>query len=109
MNVYEVLKESILSKSPCRIAKFGEPPRDICPYRLGTSSKGVMNVIYYQFGGYTTHAGGLEPDGSSANWRCNHVADIETAYKIDGSWHEPNVKPKTRGYCVVYADAAVQY
>jgi hypothetical protein len=109
MGVYDTLKKAILSKSPCLIAKPGEPQRSICPYRLGKSAKGDVNVIYYQFGGYTSHAGGLEPDGASGNWRCNHVADIATASILDGPWHEPTAKPKTRGHCVVYADVEVGY
>ncbi|MGO9096994.1 MAG: hypothetical protein ACLQGV_17445 [Bryobacteraceae bacterium] len=109
MGVYETLKQAILSKNPCVIAKAGEPSRSICPYRLGTSAKGELNVIYYQFDGYTSQAGGLQPDGSTANWRCNHVADIETACLAAGPWHEPTVKPKTRGHCVVYTDVEVDY
>jgi hypothetical protein len=109
MSVYEVLSQAILNMKPCVISKPGEPERSICPYRLGRSSKGDINVIYYQFAGYTSHPGGLEPDGASANWRCNHVADLDTAEIIDGDWHEPLVKPKTRGYCVVVDDFAVNY
>jgi len=109
MSVYDTLRQAILSKSPCMIAKPGEPSRGICPYRLGTSAKGDVNVIYYQFEGYTTQPGGLEPDGSSANWRCNHVADLATAEMVEGHWHEPDQKPKTRGHCVVFADFEVDY
>jgi hypothetical protein len=109
MGVYDVLSQAIQTKSPCEVAKSDEPSRSICPYRLGRSSKGETNVIYYQFDGYTSQAGGLQPDGSSANWRCNHVADLVTAQIIPGEWHEPVVKPKTRGYCVVYADFSVTY
>jgi hypothetical protein len=100
MGVYEILAQAIQSKSPCLISKPGQPSRSICPNRIGRSSEGVMNVVYYQFDGYTTQAGGLQPDGSVRNWRCNHVADIATASLIEGRWHEPDIKPKTRGHCV---------
>jgi hypothetical protein len=109
MNVYQTLRAAILSKSPCVISKPGEPERQICPYRLGRSAKEALNVVYYQFGGYTTRAGGLKPDGSTENWRCNHVVDIATARIINGTWHEPTAKPKTRGYCVVHVDVEVEY
>ena len=109
MSVYDTLSKAIQSKKPCEIAKPGQPSRSICPYRLGTSAHGVMNLGYYQYGGFTTTAGGLQPDGSSANWRCNHVADIATATIIDGPWHEPTVKPKTTGKCVVNVDFEVAY
>jgi hypothetical protein len=109
MGVYETLAQAIQTKSPCHIAKPGEPYRSICPYRLGRSSKGEVNVIYYQFDGYTSRPEGLGYDGSSDNWRCNHVADIAIASIIEGHWHEPAVKPKTRGHCVVHAEYAVNY
>jgi hypothetical protein len=109
MGIYETLAQAIQSKSPCLIAKPGEPTRSICPYRLGRSAKGEVNVIYYQFDGYTSKPEGLQYDGSPDNWRCNHVGDIGTASLIEGQWHEPDVKPKTRGHCVVFADFEVDY
>lgn len=109
MSVYGTLRQSILTKSPCVISKPGEPQRGICPYRLGRSAKGGTNVVYYQYGGYTSRPEGLEPDGSSANWRCNHVADISSAEAVPGRWHEPQEKPKTRGHCVVFAEVEVDY
>ena len=113
MGVYQTLRQAILTKQPCLIAKPGEPPRRVCPYRLGKSAKGEVNVIYYQFGGYTKHPGGLKPDGYSENWRCNHVADIERASMLDERWHEPNARPRTSGAssgrCVVDADVEVAH
>lgn len=108
MDVYQVLYGAIGAQKACVIAKPGEAERKICPYRLGRSSKGDMNVMYYQYAGYTSHPEGLQPDGSSANWRCNHVADIATAVAIDDGWHEPTIKPKTRGKCIVDDDIEVQ-
>jgi len=53
MNIYDTLKTSIASKKPCAIAKPNEPERKVCPYVIGKSSKGEVNVLYYQFGGYS--------------------------------------------------------
>lgn len=53
----------------------------MCPYRIGWSRKGDYNLINYQFGGYSET--GLEPDGSSGNWRCERVASISAAYIMD--------------------------
>jgi hypothetical protein len=100
MPVNETLAQAIAATKPCIISKPGEPSRKICPYRLGKSSEGDQNVLYYQYDGYTSRTGGLQPDGSSANWRCNHVADIEIAQIADEEWHAPTQKPKTRGPCV---------
>jgi hypothetical protein len=109
VDVYGVLRQAILNKTPCIIAKSGEPERKICPYRLGLSGKGDRNVIYYQYEGYTSNPRGLSPDGSQDNWRCNHVSDIVKAEEINEAWHEPTVKPRTRGRCVVVQDVEVVY
>jgi len=109
VDVYAVLRQAILNKNPCTIGKPGQPERKICPYRLGRSSNGERNIIYYQYDGYTSRAGGLKPDGSSENWRCNHVDDLSVATEIDEAWHEPTIKPKTRGKCVVQQDVEVVY
>jgi hypothetical protein len=109
VSAYDTLRQAILEKKPCVIAKPGEPERKICPYRLGRSSKGDQNVIYYQYDGYTSRPNGLAADGSQDNWRCNHVADIAIAQIVQERWHEPIIKPKTRGKCVVLLDVEVQY
>jgi hypothetical protein len=109
MPVYDTLKAAVLTQKPCIIAKPHEPQRKICPYRIGRSDDGIMNVLYYQFEGYTSRPSGLKPDGDSANWRCNHVADIEFAEITQGNWHEPLQKPKKRGPCIAdLCDAEVK-
>jgi len=107
MNVYDILRWAIIQMKPCRISKHGEPERFVCPIRIGLSSRGDRNVLYYQFGGYSSR--GLQPDGSDRNWRCNHVADIATAEILNGPWHEPLNKPKTRGPCVKEIDEEVPF
>jgi len=101
MSIYDTFRQAITAQKPCVISKPGEPERKVCPYRLGDSVNGDANVPYYQYDGYTSRSGGLQPDGSSANWRCNHVADIGMARIIDEAWHEPTIKPQSRGPCVV--------
>ena len=100
MSVHEKLAQAILYKKPCLISKSGEAQRKICPYRLGKSREAVVNVLYYQYDGYTARSGGLRPDGSSDNWRCNRVSDIDAVDLIDEGWHQPIQKPKNRGPCV---------
>jgi hypothetical protein len=106
MNIYEALRAGILSKKPCKIAKPNEPERMVCLYLIGKSSKGQVNILYYQFGGYSKR--GLREDGSSANWRCSCIAEIASAETLDEPWHQPIQKPKTRGSCVVSIDAEVE-
>jgi len=105
MNVYETLRMGALGKKPCKISKPGEPERKVCPYLMGKSAEGEVNVVYYQYEGYSSR--GLQEDGSSANWRCNRVSDIADAEMLDELWREPIRKPKTRGSCVVSVDAEV--
>jgi hypothetical protein len=106
MNIYETLRAGVLCKKPCKITKLNEPQRMVCPYLIGKSSKGEVNVLYYQFGGYSLR--GLKEGGSSANWRCSRVAEIASAEILDEPWHRPIQKPKTRGNCVVSVDAEVE-
>jgi hypothetical protein len=65
-----------------------------------------LNVLYYQYEGYSSR--GLQPEGSSGNWRCNRIADIATAEIIDAAWRQPIQKPKTRGNCVGLLDVEVK-
>jgi len=106
MNIYETLRIGALGKKPCKISKSGEAERKICPYLVGKSKDGEVNVVYYQYDGYSSR--GLQEDGSSANWRCNRISDITSAEIVDGPWREPIQKPKTRGSCVVSIDAEVE-
>ena len=106
MSVYEILKESILSKQPCRISKSDQMERKVCPYLIGKSSAGEINVLYYQYQGYSKR--GLQPDGSSANWRCNRISDIAIAEIIDEAWRQPIEKPRTRGSCIALPDVEVK-
>jgi len=106
MSVYEMLRASAVGRKPCKISKAGEPERKVCPYLLGNAKDGEVNVLYYQYEGYSSR--GLREDGSSANWRCNRVNDIVSAVVIDEPWREPNQKPKARGTCVVTIAAEVE-
>jgi hypothetical protein len=95
-----------LGKKPCKISKPGESERKVCPYLMGKSSEGELNVVYYQYEGYSSR--GLQEDGSSANWRCNRISDIASAEIVDELWHQPIRKPRTRGSCVVSVNAEVE-
>jgi hypothetical protein len=73
---------------------------------MGKSSENDLNVLYCQYEGYSSR--GLQPEGSSGNWRGNRISDIATAEIIDAAWRQPIQKPKTRGNCVVLLDAEVK-
>lgn len=105
-NVSEVLIQAIKNKRPVRGIRDGQE-RFFCPYRIGWSRKNDYNLINYQFGGYSES--GLEAEGSSNNWRCHRVDSYTEVQIVDGPWHEPTVKPKTKGHCVVVVEAEVDY
>jgi hypothetical protein len=102
--VRDTFIRAINEKRPLRVMREGHE-RFICPYRIGRSSKQEYNVLHYQYGGYSQR--GLGPDGSSSNWRCHHLDSFSEAEIIDAPWRGPTVKPKTRGACVVDADAEI--
>jgi len=84
MNTYETLRAAVLGKKQCKIFKLGEPERKVCPYLIGKSDKGEVNILYYQYDGYRSR--GLKEKGSSGNWRCNRVSDVARAEILDESW-----------------------
>src|ERR1700736_5270779 len=51
------------------------------------SSENDLNLLYYQYEGYSSR--GLQPEGSSGNWRCNRISDIATAKIINAAWRQP--------------------
>jgi hypothetical protein len=104
MSVQETIIRAIRENRPLRIVREGHE-RFTCPYRIGWSAKKECHLLHYQFGGYSQR--GLGSGGSSANWRCHRVDSISEAQIIDGEWREPAVKPKTRGNCIVTAEAEV--
>jgi hypothetical protein len=106
VTVNETIVKAIREKHPIRGVRDGLE-RFTCPYRIGWSRKNDYNFIHYQFGGHSDS--GLEADGSSNNWRCHRVSSYTEVEIIDGSWHEPTVKPKTRGHCVITVEAEVDY
>src|SRR5689334_20068862 len=104
MTVREVIIRAIQEKRPLRIVQEGHV-RLTCPYRIGWSANHQHNLLHYQFGGYSQR--GLQAAGSDANWRCHHTDSISEAQIIDGRWRQPAMKPKTKGNCVVNAEAEV--
>jgi hypothetical protein len=105
MTVRETILRAIREKRPLRIVREGHV-RLTCPYRIGWSAKQECNLLHYQFAGYSQR--GLQADGSDANWRCHHTDSISEAQIIDGRWRQPIVKPKSRGNCIVNAEAEVE-
>jgi hypothetical protein len=98
MTVEKVIVAAIQNGRRVRVMRDGQE-RIICPYRIGWSNENNHNVLHYQIAGFSQR--GLEPVGSSANWRCHELESFATAEIIEGEFIGPTVKPRTRGACVV--------
>src|SRR5258708_10906598 len=103
MSIYETLRTAVLGRKSCKISKPGEAERKICPYLVGKSKEGQVNVLYYQYDGYSSR--GLREDGSSANSRCNRISEIATAEIVIEPSRQPIQKTKSPTTCVLSFDA----
>ena len=103
---YAVVKQAIGNKQPIS-AIYNNKLRLFCPHVLGHSKKGALQSLCYQFGGESSSRP-IEPDGSSANWRCVELSKLSNVQIIDGPWHTAPVhtRPQT---CVSQIDIEVTY
>jgi hypothetical protein len=82
---YRLIREAILNHRILAVVYRGSI-REVCPHVIG-KTKGLPYALLYQFGGESSS--GLEPDGSTDNWRCvqinvlSHVA----VKKSSSGWH----------------------
>ena len=81
--IHELLRDAMLRKSPIS-AVYKEQNRLLCPHILGLNKSSRLQVLCYQFGGESSS--GLEPENSSANWRCISVARLSAVALIDLPW-----------------------
>jgi hypothetical protein len=91
---------AVVGKRPIG-AVYNGRPRLFCPHRLGRNKEGQIRVLCYQYGGASVS--GLEPPGSSANWRCVVLEKLRSVELLDDEWHTaPNhSRPQT---CIADAD-----
>jgi len=86
-------------------AMYRGRPRLFCPHRLGRNRDGQLRVLCYQHGGESK--GGLQPEGSPANWRCIELERLSRVKLLERAWHTaPN--HSRPGSCVVDADIDVE-
>ena len=81
---YDIIKQAIIKKQQV-IATYNGHVREMCPHVIGTK-KGKQQALFYQFGG-TSSSGPLQPDGSSANWRCIPINGLSNVAVRAGEWH----------------------
>jgi hypothetical protein len=94
------VRSAVIRRCPIS-ARYHGYARLLCPHRLGWNRKRQPRVQCYQYGGESES--GLEPVGSSANWRCIAVEDLSQVELIEGAWRTaPNhSRPQT---CVAEVD-----
>lgn len=99
-DIYRLIWTAAAHKRPVR-ATYKNFPRLFCPHRLGRNRVGQLRVLCYQYGGESES--GLEPMGSSANWRCVVLEKLRSVELLDGPWRSaPNhSRPAS---CVIEAD-----
>jgi hypothetical protein len=97
---YNLVRRAVMSRSPIAATYHG-CRRLLCPHQLGWNRRRQPRVLCYQYGGDSES--GLEPPGSSANWRCIAVEDLRDVELLTGAWHTaPNhSRPQT---CVADVD-----
>ena len=98
--IYRLVWTAVASRRPIA-ARYHGLPRLFCPHRLGRNKEGELRVLCYQYGGES--GSGLEPPGSSANWRCIVLEKLREVKLLDAGWRTaPNhSRPAS---CVVEAD-----
>jgi hypothetical protein len=81
--IYDLIRSAVLQKKPIA-AFYDRHKRLFCPHVLGRNKDGRLQVLCYQFGGKSTR--GLEPEGSSANWRCIALPKLSSVELLEGAW-----------------------
>jgi hypothetical protein len=103
---YDLIRQAIIEKKGIAAVYNGQY-REMCPHVIGTK-KGKRHALFYQFGGQS-NSRPIEPDGSSANWRCIDVDGLSNVALLDiAEWHSApdHSRPQT---CVDYIDVEVQF
>jgi hypothetical protein len=103
---YDLIRQAILEKKAIT-AYYNGQYREMCPHVLG-SKRGVRHALFYQFAGQS-NSRPIQPDGSSANWRCIDIDILSNVAIMDiDRWHTApdHSRPQT---CVDYIDVVVEY
>jgi len=98
--MYRLVWSAVANKQPIE-AMYEGRLRLFCPHRLGPNREGRLRVVAYQYGGESRS--GLQPEGSSANWRCIALEKLRAVKLVEGDWRTaPN--HSRPGSCVMEAD-----
>jgi hypothetical protein len=97
-DIYGLVREAILKRYVV-VASYHGYIREMCPHVIG-KKKGRAHTLLYQFAGESSS--GLQPDGSSANWRCLRVDELSDVAikKSTGEWHTASNYSAAAQHCV---------
>jgi hypothetical protein len=80
--VYRLIWTAVEGRHPIA-AVYKHRRRLLCPHRLGRNRQGQLRVLCYRYGGESES--GLQPAGSSANWRCIAVEKLSVVKLLEGA------------------------
>lgn len=100
---YKIVKAAIQNKKSIK-AIYHDKLRMLSPHTLGYTD-GHEQALFYQFGG-ESNSRPIIP-GSTQNWRCLKLSDIEILDAID-EWHTAENHSTTQ-HCVQDVDVEVEY
>lgn len=82
---YRMIRQAIIDKNIV-VARYHGHVREMCPHAIGLKNGRTQALLYQFAGGSST---GLQPDGSSSNWRCVIVDELLEVIirKSMGEWH----------------------
>ena len=81
--VYRLVWTAVANRQPIE-AMYQGRLRLFCPHRLGRNRAGQLRVLCYQYGGESQS--GLQPVGSTANWRCVALEKLSRVKLVEGVW-----------------------
>jgi len=81
--VHARVRAAILHRRPIAALYRGRR-RLLCPHLLGWNRQRRLQVLCYQYGGDSES--GLQPAGSSDNWRCLAVENLSQVELLDDLW-----------------------
>ncbi|MFW2078843.1 hypothetical protein ACG94X_14200 [Acinetobacter sp. ULE_I010] len=100
---YELVKKAILEKKQI-FAIYQGYEREMCPHVIGRKNR-KEQALFYQFGGESST--GTIVKGSTSNWRCIRVNELDNVRIVDGPWHTADNHSRKQT-CVDVIDAEVE-
>lgn len=104
MNKYEIIKKAIINRQQVHAVYKGKL-RKMCPHIIGEKD-GKERALFYQFGGESSS--GKIVSGSSNNWRCLFISELDEIETIDGEWYTANNHSRKQS-CVEEVDVEVEF